>query len=90
MALVAIASHTSASPGLAFARLTSFQFKRARAHIKRMALGPENLAESLDLIANAPPGDAADELRRLAAETKAIVRAEMPDVDVDRPWRPDL
>jgi predicted nucleotidyltransferase len=67
---------------------TTFQFKRARAHIERMAVRPNQLAETLDLIANAPPSDAAEELRKLVEATKSIVHAEMPDVDIDRPWRP--
>ena len=54
-----------------------------------MAVRPEYLAESLDLIANSPPSDAAAELGKLVRETKAIVRAEMPDVDVKRPWSPN-
>jgi hypothetical protein len=66
-----------------------FQFKRARAHVAQMALKPEELAESLDLIANSPPPEAAAELGKLVHETKAIVRAEMPDVDVERPWSPN-
>jgi hypothetical protein len=68
---------------------TSFQLKRTRAHIQRMALRPENLAVSLDLIANGPPSEAAQELKKLVAETRAIVRADMAGVDVDRPWRPN-
>jgi predicted nucleotidyltransferase len=68
---------------------TTFQFKRARAHIERMAIRPDQLAESLDVIANGPPSDAAKELRKLFEATKAIVHAEMPDLDVNRPWRPE-
>ncbi len=66
-----------------------FQFKRARAHVAHMAVKPQHLAESLDLIAGSPPSDAAAELGKLVHETKAIVRAEMPDVDVERPWSPN-
>ena len=68
---------------------TSFQFKRARAHIERMPVKPDLMAESLDVIANAPPSVAAEELKRLFAATKRIVRSEIPDLDVDRGWRPD-
>jgi hypothetical protein len=68
---------------------TTFQFKRARAHIEQMTIRPEQLAQKLDLIANAPPSDAAEELRKLHDETKTIVRAEMPDLDLRRRWRPD-
>ena len=66
-----------------------FQFKRARAHAAHMAVKPEHLAESLDLIASSHPSEAAAELGKLVHETKAIVRAEMPDVDVERPWSPN-
>jgi hypothetical protein len=68
---------------------TTFQFKRARAHIERMAVRPDQLAESLDDVANAPPSDAAEELKKLFEATKAIVHAEIPDLDVNRAWRPD-
>jgi hypothetical protein len=67
---------------------STFQFKRARAHVERMTLRPEHLAEGLDLIANGAPSAAAAELKRLFQETKVIVRAEMPDVDAERPWQP--
>jgi hypothetical protein len=53
-----------------------------------MNVKPDRLADGLDVIANALPSDAADELRRLVEETRAIVRAEMPGVDADVPWRP--
>jgi hypothetical protein len=66
---------------------TTFQFKRGGEHVSRMTARPERLAERLDRVANAAPSDAAGELRTLVEETKAIVRAEMPDVDVDVPWR---
>ncbi len=66
---------------------TTFQFKRAGEHAARMAARPERLAERLDRVANAAPSDAADEMRKLVEETKAIVRAEMPDVDVEIAWR---
>jgi hypothetical protein len=68
---------------------TTFQFKRARAHIDRMTVKPDRLAESLDFIANAPPSKAAEHLRKLFEATKAIVHTELPDVAVDRPWRPE-
>lgn len=66
---------------------TTFQFKRAHAHAERMAVRPERLAERLDTIANSPPSSAAQELKKLVEETKALVKAELPEVDVDVPWR---
>jgi predicted nucleotidyltransferase len=67
---------------------TTFQFKRAGAHIDQMKNKPDRLAERLDRVANAPPSEAADELRKLVEETKTIVKRELPDVDVDAPWQP--
>lgn len=69
---------------------TTFQFKRAAAHFDSMKIKPDHLAERLDNVANAAPSVAADELHQLVEETKAIVKAEMPEVETDRPWRPDL
>lgn len=69
---------------------TTFQFKRAGAQFAAMKVKPDCLGQRLDRVANAAPADAAEELRKLVEETKAIVKAELPDVDVDRPWRPDL
>jgi hypothetical protein len=67
---------------------STFQFKEMRAHIARMRVAPDHLARRLELVASAPPAEAAEELRILAVETKAIVKAEVPDVDVEAPWRP--
>jgi hypothetical protein len=67
---------------------TTFQFKRAGDHVRRMSKKPPRLAERLDRVANAAPSDAAEELRTLIEETRAIVSAEMPDVNVEMPWRP--
>lgn len=67
---------------------TTFQFKRAGAHVDQMNIKPDRLAERLDRVANEPPSEAADELRKLVEEAKAIVRRELPDVDVDASWQP--
>ena len=67
---------------------TTFQFKRAGAHLDQMSVKPDRLAERLDRVANAPPSEAADELRKLVEETKGIVKRELPDVDADAPWQP--
>jgi predicted nucleotidyltransferase len=67
---------------------TTFQFKRAGVHVDRMTVKPDRLAERLDRVANAAPGGAADELRKLVDETKAIVRRALPEADVDAPWQP--
>ena len=69
---------------------TTFQFKRAGAHFDAMKVKPEHLAERIDKVANAAPSAAAEELRQLVEETKAIVKSEMPEVEADQAWRPDL
>ena len=69
---------------------TTFQFKRAHSHADQMSFKPDRLAERLDVVANAPPSEAAEELHRLVEETKAIVREQLPDVDVEVSWRPQL
>lgn len=67
---------------------TTFQFKRAGAHFDAMNVKPDRLTERLDRVANAAPSEAAAELKQLVEETRAIVRAEMPDLDPDSPWQP--
>jgi len=69
---------------------STFQFKRAGAFFEQLAIKPERLTERIDVVANADPSTAADELRRLVDETRSIVKAEMPDMDVDAPWQPPL
>ena len=53
-----------------------------------MAVKPEQLAERLELIAYTPQSAAANELRKLVQETKAIVQADMPDLKLDLRWPP--
>ena len=67
---------------------STFQFKRAGEHMARLELKPDRLAERLDSVAKAAPSEAAQMLRSLVEETTALVRREMPDVDVDVPWQP--
>jgi hypothetical protein len=67
---------------------STFQFKRAAEHFSRMTLKPDRLAERLDLVANAAPAKAAEELRTLVEETRKIVSTELPDVDVEVSWQP--
>lgn len=67
---------------------STFQFKRAGAHIDQLEIKPERLAERLDAVANAAPSESAEVLRSLVDETKLLVKREMPDVDVDALWQP--
>ena len=67
---------------------STFQFKRAGAHFDAMAVKPDRLADRLDAVANGEPSVAADELRRLVEETRALAKREMPDLEVEVPWQP--
>jgi len=67
---------------------STFQFKRAAEHFSRMPLKPDRLAERLDLVANAAPREASEELRKLVQEMRAIVSAELPELDVEVSWEP--
>jgi len=67
---------------------SDFQFKRASAHAAKLAAKPHDLAARLALIADGPPAEAAEELRALIEETKALVSRELPNVDVEQPWLP--
>jgi hypothetical protein len=69
---------------------STFQFKRAETHIAQLEARPDRLSERLDTVANAEPSTAAEELRKLVEETKAIVRREMPDIEIDVPWQPAI
>ncbi len=53
-----------------------------------MPLKPDRLAERLDLVANAAPREASEELRKLVEEMRAIVSAELPELDVEVSWEP--
>lgn len=72
-----------------------FQVKRLRALAARLEHAPPDLADRLESLVRLPPDEADEELARLVLETQAIVRRELPDVDVTlrhppgeriRPW----
>jgi hypothetical protein len=45
-------------------------------------VAPADLKKRLDALPALPPREAADELGALAAETRALVRAELPDLEL--------
>jgi predicted nucleotidyltransferase len=72
-----------------------FELKRMRALIGRMELSPPHLADRLESLFRLEREAAAAELGRLVEETRALVAAEMPDVELPlrfppgcrhRPW----
>lgn len=61
---------------------TRFQLKRTRTLIAKMALAPPQLADRLESLFRLEPEAAADQLGRLIGETRAIVAAELPDLEL--------
>ncbi len=59
-----------------------FQLKRVRAFEAKLRLAPPRLADRLESLFALPPDEAADELARLVVETKALVEAELPDLEL--------
>jgi hypothetical protein len=70
---------------LYFAR---FQPKRLRKITGRMRLAPPDLAERLERLFVLEGEEAALELERLVGETEALVRAELPDLELPPLRRP--
>jgi hypothetical protein len=82
----------SALNRLYFAR---FQLKRMRKLVDAMSLAPPRLAGRLEQLFQLPAREAADELGRLVVETRGLVHAELPDLELPlrrppgtavRPW----
>jgi hypothetical protein len=74
-----------------------FELKRLRLLVAKLPLAPPELADRLESLFRLPAREAADELARLVVETRAIVAAELPDLELPlrrppgepaRPWRP--
>lgn len=59
-----------------------FELKRMRALIAQMELAPPRLAERLESLFRVAPEPAAAELGRLVEETRALVAAELPDLEL--------
>ncbi len=64
---------------LYFAR---FELKRTRALIAKMELAPPHFADRLESLFRLEPDPAATELGRLIEETRALVLAELPDLEL--------
>jgi len=74
-----------------------FELKRLRKLCAKLAVSPPDLADRLESLFRLPPAEAADELGRLVVETRALVQAELPDLELRlrrppgtriRPWTP--
>jgi len=75
---------------------STFQFKQLHAFVDKLTVAPPRLAERLESLFTAPPGDAIATLEALVLETQDLLRAHMPEVEADlprgpgtrdRPWR---
>jgi predicted nucleotidyltransferase len=59
-----------------------FHLKRVGNLIAGLAVAPADLKTRLDALPGLPPREAADELGELAVETRALVLAELPDLEL--------
>jgi predicted nucleotidyltransferase len=65
-----------------------FELKRLHALVARMQLAPRDLADRLEDLFRLPPAEAASALGRLVLETQALVRSELPDLELPLPRQP--
>jgi predicted nucleotidyltransferase len=61
---------------------TRFELKRTRAFVRKLELAPPQLVDRLESLFTLPPPAAAEELARLVAETRELVAAELPELDL--------
>jgi hypothetical protein len=59
------------------------ELKRLRKLVGQMQIAPRDLADRLEQLFRLPPDEAAAALGRLVLEVQAIVRSELPGVDVE-------
>jgi hypothetical protein len=67
---------------------TRFELKRMRALIAKMEIAPPRLADRLELLFRLEPEPAATELALLVEETRALVAAELPDLELPLQFPP--
>jgi predicted nucleotidyltransferase len=65
---------------------STFEFKRSGRFVTRLELAPPNLAERLDSLFELPEPESTVELERLVEETRALVAAHLPDLDLSLQW----
>ncbi|MEN3340693.1 MAG: hypothetical protein V7644_97 [Actinomycetota bacterium] len=65
---------------------STFEFKRAGTFVSRLDVAPANLARRLDSLFELDERAATAELERLVAETRDLVAARLPDVDLELTW----
>lgn len=67
---------------------TRFELKRTRAFATKLRLAPPRLADRLESLFRLQPEPAAAELGRLVEETRALVLAELPELELPLPFPP--
>lgn len=68
--------------GLNRVYFTRFELKRLRALVAKLERAPDDLVGRLESLFRLPPGEAAAELGRLVLETRALVQAELPELEL--------
>jgi hypothetical protein len=64
---------------------TTFQFKRMHRFIDSMTIKPADFAARIEALFRAEPSEAAKQAESLVAETLALVKQHMPQIDISRP-----
>jgi hypothetical protein len=59
-----------------------FQLKQLRVHVAKLSAAPPQLADRLESLFRLPPREAADELGALVLETRDLVAAELPELEL--------
>jgi predicted nucleotidyltransferase len=65
-----------------------FELKRMHTLISKMSIAPPHLADRLESLFRLQPSAAAEELGVLVTETRALVAAELPDLELHLPFPP--
>jgi hypothetical protein len=66
-----------------------FELKGMRALVAQMKVAPPQLVERIESLFRIEPAAAAEELGRLVDETRALVAAELPDLELPLRFRPE-
>lgn len=67
-----------------------FHLKRVGDLVGQLAFAPPDLAARLDALPRLPPREAADEIGHLAEQTRALVCAELPDLELPFRFPPGM
>jgi hypothetical protein len=65
---------------------STFEFKRVKSFLGRLAIAPPNLPARLNALFESDERRSTAELERLVAETQALVAERFPDIDLSLEW----